>query len=62
LLGPSNGDSHETTLKGHRRDKQATLFDLFGDPRCPVTDQILKAYEYQTAGRTGSSRATPSSP
>ena len=35
------------TLKGHRRDKQATLFDLFGDPQHAVTDQILKAYEYQ---------------
>ncbi len=35
------------TLKGHRRDRQATLFELFGDPQHAVTDQILKAYEYQ---------------
>src|SRR6266542_2286518 len=34
------------TLKGHRRDKQIA-FDLFGDVQRPITDQILKAYEYQ---------------
>jgi adenine-specific DNA-methyltransferase len=34
------------TLKGHARDRQATLFDLFGDPQRSVIDQILKAYEY----------------
>lgn len=35
------------TLKGHRRDRQASLFELFGDPQRPVTEQILKAYEFQ---------------
>jgi adenine-specific DNA-methyltransferase len=35
------------TLKGHRRDKQMTLADLFGDPQRSVTEQVLKAYEYQ---------------
>ena len=35
------------TLVGHRRDKQETMFELFGDPRHSITDQILKAYEYQ---------------
>ncbi len=34
------------TLKGHRRDKQMSLADLFGDPQHSVTDQVLKAYEY----------------
>jgi adenine-specific DNA-methyltransferase len=38
------------TLKGHRKDKgaeQLTLAELFGDPQRPVTDQVLKAYEYR---------------
>jgi adenine-specific DNA-methyltransferase len=34
------------TLKGHKRDKQIDMFDLFGDPQRSVTDQVLKAYEY----------------
>ncbi|MBI3005308.1 MAG: site-specific DNA-methyltransferase [Ignavibacteriales bacterium] len=34
------------TLKGHKRDKQIDMFDLFGDPRRSVADQVLKAYEY----------------
>jgi len=35
------------TLMGHRRDKQQDMFELFGDPRHSITDQVLKAYEYQ---------------
>jgi adenine-specific DNA-methyltransferase len=35
------------TLKGHKRDKQTDMFDLFGDPQHSLTDQTLKAYEYQ---------------
>ncbi|MBI2203808.1 MAG: site-specific DNA-methyltransferase [Candidatus Rokubacteria bacterium] len=35
------------TLVGHRKDKQQDMFELFGDPRHSVTDQVLKAYEYQ---------------
>jgi adenine-specific DNA-methyltransferase len=35
------------TLKGHRRDRQMTLADLFSDPQHSVTDQVLKAYEYK---------------
>src|SRR6266511_4590750 len=35
------------TLKGHRRDKQMSLADLFSDPQHTVTDQVLKAYAYQ---------------
>jgi adenine-specific DNA-methyltransferase len=35
------------TLKSHERDKQADMFDLFGDPRHPIADQVLKAYEYR---------------
>src|SRR5713226_7008670 len=35
------------TLKGHRRDKQMTLAAMFADPQHSVTDQVLKAYEYQ---------------
>jgi adenine-specific DNA-methyltransferase len=34
------------TLKGHRREKQMSLADLFSDPQHSVTDQVLKAYEY----------------
>jgi len=34
------------TLVGHRTDKQADLWDLFGDPQHSITDQVLKAYEY----------------
>jgi len=34
------------TLTGHRRDRQQTMFELFGDPQHPVADQILRAYEY----------------
>jgi adenine-specific DNA-methyltransferase len=35
------------TLIGHRRDKQADMYDLFGDPQHSVTDQVLRAYEHQ---------------
>ena len=35
------------TLVGHKRDKQQTMFELFGDPQHSITDQVLKAYEYQ---------------
>lgn len=35
------------TLKGHRRDKQGSLFDLYGDPEHSITDQVLRAYEHQ---------------
>jgi adenine-specific DNA-methyltransferase len=36
------------TLKSHeKRSVQADMFDLFGDPKRSVTDQVLKAYEYK---------------
>ncbi len=35
------------TLKGHKRDKQTDMFDLFGDPQHSGTDQILRAYEHR---------------
>jgi adenine-specific DNA-methyltransferase len=35
------------TVKGHRRDKQLDMFDLFGDPGHSITDQVLKAYEHR---------------
>lgn len=35
------------TLKGHRRNKQLSMFDLFADPQHSVTDQVLRAYEYK---------------
>ena len=38
------------TLKGHTkeaRDPQFGMFELFGDPRHPIADQVLKAYEYR---------------
>jgi adenine-specific DNA-methyltransferase len=34
------------TLTGHKRDKQETMFELFGDPQHSITDQTLRAYEY----------------
>ena len=34
------------TLKGHRRDKQMSFLDLFGDPQHSVSDQVLRAYEH----------------
>jgi adenine-specific DNA-methyltransferase len=34
------------TLKGHTRDRQTDMFQLFGDPQHSVTDQILGAYEH----------------
>ncbi len=35
------------TLDEHKRDQQQTMYDLFGDPQHSITDQVLKAYEYQ---------------
>jgi adenine-specific DNA-methyltransferase len=36
------------TLKGHRLGgNQLSLFDLFSDPQWSISDQIMKAYEYQ---------------
>jgi adenine-specific DNA-methyltransferase len=35
------------TLKGHRRDKQVDMFDLFGDPQHPIHEQVLRAYEHK---------------
>jgi adenine-specific DNA-methyltransferase len=35
------------TLAGHKTDKQEDMFSLFGDPQHSITDQVLKAYEYQ---------------
>src|SRR5260370_10170547 len=35
------------TLKGHKRDKQTDMFDLFGDPEHSITDQVLRAYEHK---------------
>src|SRR5437773_7072315 len=32
------------TLKGHRRDEQTDMFDLFGDPQHSIADQVLRAY------------------
>ncbi len=34
------------TLTGHKRDKQQSMFELFGDPQHSITDQTLRAYEY----------------
>jgi adenine-specific DNA-methyltransferase len=35
------------TFAGHKTDKQEDMFALFGDPQHSITDQVLKAYEYQ---------------
>jgi len=34
------------TLKGHKKDQQLDMFNLFGDPQHSIADQVLKAYEY----------------
>jgi adenine-specific DNA-methyltransferase len=34
------------TLSGHRKPVEVQ-FDLFGDPRHPIADQVLRAYEYR---------------
>ena len=35
------------TLKGHKRDRQLTMFDLFADREHPIHEQMLKAYEHK---------------
>lgn len=35
------------TLKGHKREKQLDMFDLFGDTGHSITDQVLRAYEHK---------------
>ncbi len=35
------------TLKGHRKDAGTQQMQLFADPQHPVSDQVLKAYEYR---------------
>jgi adenine-specific DNA-methyltransferase len=36
------------TLKSHeKRSAKADMFDLFGDPRRSISDQVLRAYEYK---------------
>lgn len=35
------------TLTAHKKDPQVDLFDLFADPRRPVADQVLRAYEHR---------------
>jgi adenine-specific DNA-methyltransferase len=35
------------TLKGHRIDKQESLFDLYADPQHPIFEQALRAYEHK---------------
>ncbi len=35
------------TLRGHKRDRQFSMFDLFGTEEHSVTDQVLRAYEHK---------------
>ena len=35
------------TLKGHRHDRQADMFDLFGESDLPIHDRLLRAYEHR---------------
>ena len=35
------------TLKGHTRDRQTDMFDLFGESDLPIHDRLLKAYEHR---------------
>ncbi|MBV9467700.1 MAG: hypothetical protein JOZ57_00470, partial [Abitibacteriaceae bacterium] len=34
------------TLRGHKRSDQLSMLDLYGDPRRPVADQVLRPYEF----------------
>lgn len=34
------------TVKGHKTDKQLSMFDLWGERPRSISDQVLKAYEY----------------
>jgi adenine-specific DNA-methyltransferase len=34
------------TLQSHKRDRQLTLLEQFGDPELPIHDQVLRAYEH----------------
>ena len=35
------------TLKGHTRERQANMFDLFGESDLPIHERLLKAYEHR---------------
>ncbi|WP_420634483.1 site-specific DNA-methyltransferase [Candidatus Palauibacter sp.] len=35
------------TLKGHKRDQQTDMFDLFGESGLPIHERLLKAYEHR---------------
>ena len=35
------------TLKGHKQDRQANMFDLFGESDLPIHDRLLRAYEHK---------------
>ena len=35
------------TLKGHSRERQLDMFDLFGESDLPIHDRLLKAYEHR---------------
>ena len=35
------------TLKGHTRDRQISMFDLFGESDLSIRDRLLKAYEHR---------------
>ena len=35
------------TLKGHTRDRQVDMFDLFGESDLSIRDRLLKAYEHR---------------
>jgi adenine-specific DNA-methyltransferase len=35
------------TLKGHTRDRQVNMFDLFGESDLSIRDRLLRAYEHQ---------------
>jgi adenine-specific DNA-methyltransferase len=38
------------TLKGHKRDRQLSMFELFGDPQRPIHDQVLRATSIRITG------------
>ena len=35
------------TLKGHKRDRQTDMFDLFGESDLPIHERLLKSYEHR---------------
>ena len=44
---PFHQGDHRNAARATSATSSSTLFDLFGDPQHSITDQVLRAYEYQ---------------